>query len=251
MLIPARLYIASCAAESLERTFAFDPGFLVLGGSRWGREAVREAMRLGPDVLALDSALLGMDGLEALEKLKCMAAPPRVLFLSRMRSNIPDAQVDGLVRDPWTDAELLLAAHAAADRPLPILAAPWAEARRDIAEALLRRLGVKERLKGRAYMAYAAAAMACAPQWAASYSAWVYPRTAAAFGTSAGAVERAVRTAVEDTWLHGDLAAIQALFGYSVDAERGKPTNAEFLSMLAEHVRRGVEKQIREKQRQT
>ena len=232
MLIPARLYIASCAAESLERTFAFDPGFLVLGGSRWGREAVREAMRLGPDVLALDSALLGMDGLEALEKLKCM-------------------QVDGLVRDPWTDAELLLAAHAAADRPLPILAAPWAEARRDIAEALLRRLGVKERLKGRAYMAYAAAAMACAPQWAASYSAWVYPRTAAAFGTSAGAVERAVRTAVEDTWLHGDLAAIQALFGYSVDAERGKPTNAEFLSMLAEHVRRGVEKQIREKQRQT
>ena len=47
-----------------------------------------------------------------------------------------------------------------------------------------------------------------------------------------------MRTAVESTWLHGNLEAIQQLFGFSVDADRGKPTNAEFLSMLAEHVRR-------------
>ena len=98
--------------------------------------------------------------------------------------------------------------------------------------------------KGGTGKSTAAAALACAPQGAASYSGRLYPWTAAAFGVTPGAVERAIRTAVEDTWLHGDLAAIQALFGFSVDAERGKPTNAEFLSMLAQHIREELARQM-------
>ena len=232
-----RLYIASCEAESLERIFAFDPGFFVMGGSRWGVTALDEIRRLCPDAVVLDCALLGMDGLEALNGFRHMLAPPRVLFLQRMGHLEPAKDVDRTLRAPWTAETLLTAAREAAERPLPGLAAGWEAQRQAAAGELLDQLNVSPRLKGRAYMQCAAAALACAPQLAASYSERLYPFVAARYQTTPRAVERAIRTAVEDTWLHGRLSAIQALFGLSVDAEKGKPTNAECLSLLAEHVR--------------
>ena len=65
------------------------------------------------------------------------------------------------------------------------------------------------------------------------------------------AVEKAIRTAVESTWLSGSLNAIQSLFGYSVDAERGKPTNAEFLAMLSGDARRELAHHMVDQARKT
>ncbi len=234
---PWRLYIASCEAESLERVFAFDPGFFVIGGSRWGQAALDEIRRLCPDLLVLDSALMGMDGAEALHALEGMITPPRVLLLQRTAYPGAAEHADRALRAPWMEEALLSAAHDAADRPLPRLADARDSARQQIAGELLDQLRVSAHLKGRAYMQFSAAALACAPQLAFSYSDRLYPLAAARFHTSPQAVERAIRTAVEHTWLHGSLPAIQTLFGLSVDAEKGKPTNAEFLSMMAEHVR--------------
>ena len=245
-MIQARLYIASCQADGLERLFAFDPGFFVLGSSAWGGEALRDILRLCPDVAILDGTLPGLDGWAIWDRLSRMATPPRVLFLDRLGTCVP---ADAVLRDPWTSEELLFAARAAASRPLPALAEPWTEEREQIADGLLAQLGVDGRLKGRGYLRFAAAALACAPQLAVSFSDRRYPLTAEAFRTTPGAVERAVRTAVEATWLQGDLKSIQALFGFSVDADRGKPTNAECLSMLAEHVRRRMEKVLNEASR--
>ena len=101
------------------------------------------------------------------------------------------------------------------------------------------------RLKGRRYIRAAAAALACSPALGASYRERLYPYVAGLYAATPQAVERAIRTAVESTWLHGSLEGIQALFGLSVDAEKGKPTNAEFLAMLAEHIRRELTRQMR------
>ena len=232
-----RLYIAACEAESLERIFAFDPGFFVIGSSRWGGTALPEIRRLCPDLAVVDSTLPGLDGLEALRALSRMVTPPRVLFLRRTLMPVSPPCADGVIAAPWTEDGLLSAAHSAAAQPLPRLASPREGDRLRIANDLLDELCVSPRLKGRAYMQRAAAALACAPQLASSYADRLYPLVAAQFFSSPQAVERAIRTAVEHTWLHGSLPAIQALFGLSVDADKGKPTNAEFLSLLAEHVR--------------
>ena len=53
----------------------------------------------------------------------------------------------------------------------------------------------------------------------------------------ASPVERRIRSVIETTWLHGDWRAQGELFGMTVSAERGKPTNAEFLFLLSEHIR--------------
>lgn len=52
--------------------------------------------------------------------------------------------------------------------------------------------------------------------------------------TTAAAVERSIRTAIEHTWRYGNITRIDELFGNSIDPEKGKPSNAEFVSMIAE-----------------
>ncbi len=236
MRTPWRLYIVSPDAARLERIVSGDSRFLITGRGE-GRGAVCEAARLCPDVLALDAVLSGMDGNEALALLARMPAPPRVAYLSRTACTRPAPAPDETRPYPCEDHLLLETLARAASRPLPALARGWEEKRLAAAENLLDRLAVPPRLKGRRYLRAAAAALACSPALGVSYRERLYPYVAALYETTPQAVERAVRTAVESAWLHGSLEGIQALFGLSVDAEKGKPTNAECLAMLAEHIR--------------
>ncbi|MBR5108674.1 MAG: hypothetical protein IK099_00640 [Clostridia bacterium] len=199
---------------------------------------------LRPDFLLLDGVLSGVDSLNLLRWMRdSMPAPPRVLYLGREEEWIRTALSKGAdAAALWDcgDADLARLAQATAQTPLPRLSEPWEADRREISEKLAARLGISNAVKGKNYICQAVSVLACAPQLGASYSGMLYPLIAARCGTSSSAVEKAVRTAIEHTWLHGDLGAIQNLFGYSVDAERGKPTNAEFLSMLAGHVQRAL-----------
>ena len=244
MLTPWRLYIASPDAERLERVLSEDGRFLIVGSGQ-GREAVGEALRLCPDLLILDAVLKGMDGGEALSLFARLPAPPKTVYLARTAFAPPEHAPDDISPYPCEDAVLLHALSDAAARPLPALALPWEEQWLAIAGKLLDRLSVPPRLKGRRYMLIAAAALACCPALGVSYRERLYPFVAGQCEATPQAVERAVRTAVESAWLHGSLEGIQALFGLSVDAEKGKPTNAEFLAMLAQHIREELAREMR------
>lgn len=65
----------------------------------------------------------------------------------------------------------------------------------------------------------------------------LYPAVAKAFNTTPSRVERAIRHAAELAWDRGDLDTIQKFFGYTVNYKTGRPTNSEFLSALADHLR--------------
>lgn len=237
MLTPWRLYIASPDALRLEGIFTGDGRFLTVGGGQ-GLRALAEIERLCPELLVLDAVQPGLDGAEALAWLERMVTPPRVVFLARTAAAGPVPAPDAVCPWPCGESQLLETAFRTAERPLPALAQGREAGRLAAAEALLHRLGVPEKLKGRRYILLAAAALACAPALGASCRDRLYPYVAAQCDAAPAAVERAIRTAVESTWLQGSLAGVQALFGLSVDAEKGKPTNREFLAMLAEHIRR-------------
>jgi len=64
-----------------------------------------------------------------------------------------------------------------------------------------------------------------------------YPIAAKRCGVTWQCVERNIRYAIETVWTNGDIDRIQTLFGYTVEAERGKPTNKAFLAQMAEHIR--------------
>lgn len=62
----------------------------------------------------------------------------------------------------------------------------------------------------------------------------VYPVIAKKYGKSMASVEKAIRTAIETAWIRGRTDILDRMFGYTVSAQRGKPTNTEFIAMIAD-----------------
>ena len=68
----------------------------------------------------------------------------------------------------------------------------------------------------------------------------VYPEVAKKFNTTSKKVERAIRNAIENAWTRNDHDTINALFGYSINFNKTKPTNSEFLAMMSDKIRISV-----------
>ena len=62
----------------------------------------------------------------------------------------------------------------------------------------------------------------------------IYPVIAKKHGKSMASIEKAIRTAIETAWIRGRTDLLDRLFGYTVSAQRGKPTNTEFIAMIAD-----------------
>ena len=65
----------------------------------------------------------------------------------------------------------------------------------------------------------------------------IYPQIACKYDTTPSRVERAIRHAIEVSWIRGDLALMEELFGFSVSCDKAKPTNSEFLSTIADRIK--------------
>ena len=65
----------------------------------------------------------------------------------------------------------------------------------------------------------------------------LYPQVAKTFATTPSRVERAIRHAIEVAWDRGDIETLQKFFGYTVSNIKGKPTNSEFIAMIADRIR--------------
>ena len=65
----------------------------------------------------------------------------------------------------------------------------------------------------------------------------LYPTVAKKYQTTSSRVERAIRHAIEVAWDRGDLDTLNSYFGYTIQNQRGKPTNSEFIAMIADNLR--------------
>ena len=65
----------------------------------------------------------------------------------------------------------------------------------------------------------------------------LYPTVAKKFSTTSSRVERAIRHAIEVAWERGELDIIDDYFGFTINTERGKPTNSEFIALIADRLR--------------
>lgn len=65
----------------------------------------------------------------------------------------------------------------------------------------------------------------------------LYPTVAKTFKTTSSRVERAIRHAIEVAWDRGDVDVLSSYFGYTIQSSRGKPTNSEFIAMIADKLR--------------
>lgn len=98
-----------------------------------------------------------------------------------------------------------------------------------LARSMLQALSVPRRLRAQEFLPDMAAATVVHPSLVRDLSRRLYPLMARRHGKTPSAVERSLRLCVESVWTSGQLSALERFFGGSVDPERGKPTNREFL----------------------
>ena len=65
----------------------------------------------------------------------------------------------------------------------------------------------------------------------------LYPTIAGKYQTTSSRVERAIRHAIEVAWSRGKMETLDSLFGYTINTGKGKPTNSEFIALIADKIR--------------
>ena len=101
---------------------------------------------------------------------------------------------------------------------------------------VMKRLGVVVGCKGFAYLRLAILYAVDHPQLLDDMTGKLYPLIAEKFDTEASCVERNMRSAVENAWSRGDMDYTEKLFGYTVDENRGKPTNMGFIATIVDYI---------------
>lgn len=119
---------------------------------------------------------------------------------------------------------------------LPHMAFCHLSATEEMAGALLRTMAVPRRLRAWEFLPEMLALTVVHPPLLQDLRHRLYPLIARRYGMTPAGVERSLRLCVESTWTHGSLAALERFFGSSVDPERGKPTNREFLCRVQERL---------------
>ena len=102
---------------------------------------------------------------------------------------------------------------------------------------LLHELGVPSHIKGYQYIREGILILYNNPEIVGGITKELYPEIATKYDTSVSRVERAIRHAIEVSWNRGNLDLMEEIFGHSVDYDRAKPTNSEFIVTVADKLK--------------
>ncbi len=102
---------------------------------------------------------------------------------------------------------------------------------------MIHEIGVPAHIKGYQYLREAIMMSVEDASMISSITKILYPTIAKRFQTTSSRVERAIRHAIEVAWSRGRMETLDALFGYTVDISKGKPTNSEFIALIADRIR--------------
>ena len=212
---------------------------MLAGQTGDGEELLRMVREQHPDVVVMDLLLTGMDGLEVLEQLGDIR--PRVLVLSAFASpslaeRVANAGADYCMLKPCRLSAVI-------ERARLLTCGQEEEEQADDVRDLERRvtaiihdIGVPAHIKGYQYLREAIGLAVEDMDIINAVTKVLYPAVAKKFGTTASRVERAIRHAIEVAWDRGDLETLQKYFGYTVSNAKGKPTNSEFIAMIADRI---------------
>ena len=229
----------------------------VIGVARDGNEACELITDRQPDIAILDIIMPHLDGLGVLEKVNSISLKKRPLFIilsavgqdkitqralalgaeyyivkpfdmevlvSRIRQ-LKDTNQNSIIRSDYT-MESKVPYRAPVQRDLEVEVT-----------SIMHEIGVPAHIKGYQYLRDAIMMVVKDLDVINSITKLLYPSIAREYNTTPSRVERAIRHAIEVAWSRGQMDAIDALFGYTVSIGKGKPTNSEFIAMVADKLR--------------
>ncbi len=230
--------------------------FEVVGVAKDGIEAVKLVSSLQPDVLVLDIIMPHLDGLGVLEKINSTANMPipKVIVLSAVGQDKITQRAINLGAEYYVvkpfDMEIfskrirqMFISGGAPEirRPSSMFTEnpPYSDANTLEAEItnIIHEIGVPAHIKGYLYLREAITMVVNDVELLSAVTKELYPNIAKKYNTTASRVERAIRHAIEVAWSRGQVEAINRIFGYTIHTDKGKPTNSEFIAMVADKLR--------------
>lgn len=215
-----------------------------------GTEALELIGKLRPDVVLMELALTGQDGITLLHKLAENKSDTTVIVLSAFVSASIMAECSALgaayfIPKPC-DMESVLKHMRMARQPKSFVNNASAAANELSLEAMVTEvihdIGVPAHIKGYKYLREAIILTVEDPEMINGVTKILYPTVAKRYSTTASRVERAIRHAIEVAWDRGDVDTLQKYFGYTVSGIKGKPTNSECIAMIADHLALKIKK---------
>ena len=204
-----------------------------------------------PDIAIIDLWLSKLDGIGMIRqinslKLKDYKAPASILISAVSKQSIfieaTDAGADICLLKPYNIESLC--------RHILSLAATrngCAEENSELAERspdmetqitkIIHQIGVPAHIKGYQYLRTAILLTVNDGEIINSVTKILYPTIAKQYQTTTSRVERAIRHAIEVAWDRGDIDTLNSYFGYTIQTNRGKPTNSEFIAMISDNLR--------------
>lgn len=102
---------------------------------------------------------------------------------------------------------------------------------------MIHEIGVPAHIKGYQYLREAIMMSVADVEMLGSITKVLYPSIARKYQTTSSRVERAIRHAIEVAWSRGRMETLESLFGYTINVGKGKPTNSEFIALIADKIR--------------
>ena len=215
----------------------------LIGIAENGEKALTAVRELQPDVLLLELTLPVMDGVSVLSHLRAQDGPhPAAIVFSAFASPQISAEcaalgVELLLRKPMEPqalCERIRLWRAGRKRALHAEESMALEVR---VTEVIHQVGVPAHIKGYQYLREAIMMAVEDMEAVSAITKVLYPSIAKKFKTTSSRVERAIRHAIEVAWDRGDIDTLNAYFGYTVQNNRGKPTNSEFIAMISDNLR--------------
>ncbi len=219
--------------------------FEVVGIAADGEEAIRLLKAKAIDILVLDLLLPKYDGLTVLQLIPDMCICPQILITTAFISNYVAISAmhlgaQQLIHKPC-DAYVVIRNlyRMIEDKNYGPAAFLWNDEKtvESLVTRILHEIGVPAHIKGYQYVREAIILAVKDEDNSNAILKCRYDEVANVFNTTAKKVESAIRHAVEVAWDRGDLDTLQRFFAYTVSNTKGKPTNTEFISLIADQIR--------------
>jgi len=225
--------------------FSNNPDFELVDVCSNGLEVLEALNKKETDVLVLDLIMPHMDGIGVLEKMVNMKPRPKVIILTAFgQENITQKAVqlgaDYYILKPFNlqvlgdrVKQVVRDRVDSVPRAIPVT-------KRDLevdVTRIIHEIGVPAHVKGYQYLRDAIMLVVEEINYLGAVTKELYPAIAEKYDTTPSRVERAIRHAIELAWDRGDLERINKFFGYTINGDRGKPTNSEFIAIIADKLR--------------
>lgn len=249
-------------AQTLKSFLNNDEQINVVGIAKDGEDAIQEIKEKEPEVCLVDMIMPQVDGLGVLEKMSKTEVKKKPVFImvsavgqEKITQSALNLGADYYIEKPF-DMKLLI------DRIKQIRNYKPLEVKNKIIESndnktkyikienekdaqnlealvtnMIHEVGVPANIKGYLFLREAIMMSINDINSINQITKVLYPDIAAKFNTTPPRVERAIRHAIEVAWGRGNQDLIENLFGYTVSSDKGKPTNGEFIAMIADKLR--------------